>query len=100
MAVKQNQNHPDCEVKLLSSRNKGKAIKVAQTGARTFGGFVVLLLKIIGTVLLIAVTTGVIFACIFTVYIKTNLTKELDISLDQSKMNLSSEIYVKDSNTG
>jgi penicillin-binding protein 1A len=85
-------------VELLS--HKGRAGKIARTGARTFGGIVTLIFKIIGTLLLIGVTTGVIFSCIFTIYVKTNLTSELDISLNQYKMNLSSVVYYKDKNSG
>jgi penicillin-binding protein 1A len=86
-------------VKLLSQ--KGRAKKIAQTSARTFGGIIVLILKIIGTLLLIGVTTGVIFACIFAVYVKTNLTSELDVKLEDFRdMKLSSEIFYKDKESG
>jgi penicillin-binding protein 1A len=84
----------------LSAMNQGKAKKIARSGARTAGGLIVLILKIIGTLFLIGITTGLIFACIFTIYVKTNLTTGLDLSLDDFKMNLSSKIYYKDPNTG
>ena len=87
-------------MKRLSSHGKGKAKRIAKTGVRSFGGAIVLLLKIIGTFVLIGVTTGVIFACIFTVYVKTNFTSGLDVTLEAYKMNLSSVIYYKDQNSG
>jgi penicillin-binding protein 1A len=89
-----------CEVKSLSLKKFFKPAKLSISGKRTAGGYIVLFLKIIGTVLLIAVTTGIIFACIFTVYIQTNLTSELGVSLNDFKMSESSAIYCKDSQTG
>lgn len=90
----------DCEVTLLSSANSDKTTYIAKTGARTIGSIIVFLLKIIGTLLLIGVTTLVIFACIFTVYVKTNLTQDLDVSMKEFQMSLSSEIFYKDANSG
>jgi penicillin-binding protein 1A len=84
----------------LSAINNGKAKKIARTGARTAGGLAVLILKIIGTMLLIIITTGLIFSCIFAVYIKTNLTTGLDLDLDDFGQDLTSIIYYKDANTG
>ncbi len=80
----------------MTSDKKYKVKKVAKTTARTAGGVIVLLLKIFGTIALIGVTTAIIFACIFTVYIQTNLTSELDISLEDQRLNESSFIYYKD----
>ena len=83
----------------MTSDKKYKAKKFAKTGVRTVSGAIVLLLKIIGTIILIGVTTGLIFACIFTVYINTNLTKALDISLDENAQKESSIIFYKDTAT-
>ena len=87
------------EVIGLISDKKYKAKKIAKTGFRAVGGIFVLLLKIIGTLVLICLATGLIFACIFTVYVNTNLTSELDISLEDQKKNESSFIYYKDLET-
>ena len=46
---------------------------------------------------MIFITTGVIFGCIFVIYIKTNLTSQLDISLDDFTLNQTSVIYYTDS---
>ncbi len=54
------------------------------------------ILKVIGTLLLIVLTTGLLFACIFAYYVKTNLSQELDVSLEEMSLNLSSTIYYTD----
>ena len=49
--------------------------------------------KVFGTLLLIIAVTGMLFACVFAYYVKTSLTPNLDISLDDYKLNQSSTIY-------
>lgn len=83
----------------MQSSNKRKVKKLVKAG-RTAGDVFILILKIFGTLFLIGLTTALIFACIFTIYIKTNLTSELDMSLDDFSQNLSSVIYYTDSETG
>ncbi len=56
-------------------------------------------LKVLGTVLLIFVTTGLIFTCIFAIYVKTNLSKDFDVQVTDFFLNLSSKIYYKDKAT-
>jgi penicillin-binding protein 1A len=51
-------------------------------------------------VALIVVTTLLIFACIFTVYVKTNMSAGLDLSLDDYSQSLSSTIYYTDPESG
>lgn len=58
------------------------------------------LLKILGTILLIFVMTGLIFTCIFAIYVKTNLSKEFSIDMKAFTLNLSSKIFYKDRSTG
>ncbi len=57
-------------------------------------------LKIMGTILLIFVTTGLIFTCIFAIYVKTNLSKDFGISMKDFTLNLSSKIFYKDRDSG
>lgn len=52
--------------------------------------------KIIGTVLLILLIAGMLFAIIFAYYVKTCLTPALDISLDDYKLTESSTIWYQD----
>ncbi len=56
-------------------------------------------LKILGTILLIFITTGLIFTCIFAIYVKTNLSKDFDVPVKDFTLNLSSKIYYKDKAT-
>ncbi len=83
----------------MSLNKKINAKKIAKTGVRTAGSVISLIFKTIGTLVLIAVTTGLIFACIFTVYIQTNLTTELGVSLEEFGKSESSAIYYKDTST-
>ena len=57
------------------------------------GGALRLAFKVIVTVLLIFITTGLLFTCIFAIYVKTCLTTDLDVSLDDMSMDLSSTIW-------
>lgn len=57
-------------------------------------------LKVIGAMALIAVTTGVIFACFFLYYVRTNLATGLEINPADFTMARSSVIYYVCSDTG
>ena len=76
------------------------ALKVGKFGVHGIGAVISSVLKIFGTVLLIAVTAGLLFCCIFVVYIKTNLTGDLDLSLEEMSLNVSSVVFAKDGDTG
>ncbi len=52
--------------------------------------------KVFGTILLILAITGMLFACVFAYYVKTCLTPNLDLSLEDYKLNQSSTIYYQD----
>ena len=86
----------------MARNKKAAAKKIAATGARTVGGAISLCLKTLGTILLIAITTGIIFASIFAVYVKTNLSEGLDIKLEDFKpgLGLSSVILGQNPETG
>ncbi len=78
----------------------GKALRLL---GRSFGftvdvaaGSVLTVLKAVGTVLLILLMTGMIFACVFAYYVKTCLTPNLDLSLEDFKLNESSTIWYQD----
>ncbi len=57
-------------------------------------------LRVLGTILLIFITTGLIFSCIFAVYVKNNLKDDLDVSPEDFSLNLSSKIYYLDKSSG
>ena len=82
--------------------DKKKATKVAKTAASatavTVSGVLRTVLKVFITLLLIGITTGLLFACIFAYYVKTNLSEGLDVSLEDMTVNLASTIYYTDGN--
>ena len=57
---------------------------------------IVTIFKAIGTLLLIFLVTGMMFACVFAYYVKTCLTPNLDLSLEDFKLNESSTIWYRD----
>ena len=56
--------------------------------------------KAIGTLMLVGVLSGLVFTCIFAVYVKTGLTSQLDLSLDGFALDQTSVIYYYDESTG
>ncbi len=55
-------------------------------------------LKVVGSVLLVLLVSGLLFSCIFAYYIKTGLTSHLDISLEDYQLSESSTIWVQNNN--
>ena len=74
---------------------KNEASKASQA-VGTVSSVLRTILKVIGTLLLILLTTGLLFACIFAYYVKTNLSEDLDVSLEEMSLNLASTIYYTD----
>ncbi len=70
--------------------------KAADATVDFASGCVGMVFKALGTVLLIFVITGMLFACVFAYYVKTCLTPSLDLSLEDYKLNQSSTIYYQD----
>ena len=54
------------------------------------------ILRIIGSVLLVLLITGLLFTCIFAYYVKTCLTPELDLSLEDYQLSEASTIWYQD----
>ena len=85
--------------------SKSKAPKKAGRIARaavnvtvdTISGTIGSVFKVLGTILLIFLITGLLFACIFAYYVKTCLTPNTNISLEDYKLSESSTIYYQDS---
>ena len=84
--------------------NKNKAKRAATATAiysgRTVADIVGLVLKAIGTLVLLALTTGAIFAVIFSLYIRTNLEPQIEISLEDFTLELTSVILHFDHEVG
>lgn len=80
------------------SKGKGHAVgRAADAAAMTIGTIIRLAVRIVMTVLLIFITTGLLFACIFAFYVKTSLSTDLDITLEDFSVSLSSTIWYSDS---
>lgn len=71
-------------------------LKAADVTIELVSSAVSTVFKVFGTVLLILAITGMLFACVFAYYVKTCLTPNLDLSLDDYKLNQSSTIYYQD----
>lgn len=84
----------------MATNKRQMAKTVAKTSARTAGDVVVLILKILGTILLIGVTTGIMFVCIFAAYVQNTLSAQLDVTLSDFSLNQTSVIYYQNKDTG
>ena len=85
---------------LFSRKNRRIAKDVVKTGAFTISSVVLLILKIIGTLVLILLTTGLVFACISALYLKTNFSQGVDVELEDITLKQSSIVYYTDPATG
>jgi len=74
--------------------------RAAKYSGRAVTGVISLIFRVIGTIILIALLTGMLFACFFTMYIKNSLSDELNVSLSDFSLNQTSVIYYKDSDSG
>ena len=69
----------------------------ADATAGAAGAVVRLSLKIVISILLVIICTGLLFVCIFAYYVKTNLDSEMKTRLEDYKVNLSTTIWYTDS---
>ena len=78
----------------MSKVQKKKALRIAGTAAdvtaTTVGGILRLAIRIAVTALLVFITTGLLFTCIFAYYVKTSLSTDLGITLTDYTLSLSS----------
>ena len=70
---------------------------VVDTAAAGTGLVLRTTMKVILTVFLVFITTGLLFACIFAVYVKTCLSDSLDLTPEEMASNMSSRILVETS---
>ncbi len=68
----------------------------ADLAAGALSGF----FKVLGTVLLIILVAGMMFTCVFAYYVKTCLTPNLNLNLEDFKLSESSTIWYTDANDG
>ncbi len=72
------------------------AAKAADATAGTVLGTVGSVLKVLATIVLILITTGLLFTCIFAFYVKTCLSDKMDVSLSDYSLSQSSVIMYED----
>ncbi len=77
-------------------KTRRAAAAVADTTAVGIGFVLRTALKTVVTLILILITTGLLFTCIFAVYVKTCLTEDLNVSLEEMTLSLSSTILYRD----
>ncbi len=88
-------------------QGNARAVKAAKKTLHVFGkaidltidltaASIVTFFKALGTVALILMVSGMMFACVFAYYVKTCLTPNLDLSLEDFKLNESSTIWYRD----
>ena len=71
-------------------------LKVSGIAVDTASSLVSTVLRLVGTILLILLITGLLFSCIFAYYVKTCLTPELDITLEDYQLSEASTIWYQD----
>ena len=72
------------------------AARVGAAAVTTAGDIVLAVLKILISAVLVLITAGLLFACIFAYYVKNSLTTDLNISLSDYSLSLSSTIWAYD----
>jgi len=65
-----------------------------------FGRFFAGLFKSVGTLMLVGVLSVLVFACIFAIYVKNDLSNQVDFTVEIPTMNQTSTIYCQDRQTG
>ncbi len=80
-----------------TTRQKLRAAgRVGDAALTTVGDVVRIALNIVISAILVLVTAGLIFACIFAYYVKNNLSTDLNITLTDYRVSLSSTIWAYD----
>ena len=79
------------------SFRKSRAAAVGDIAYNTVGGVIRLSVRIVLSVILVLLLGGLLFACIFAYYVKNNLTTDLNITLSDYAISLSSTIWAYNS---
>ena len=80
-----------------TTRQKLRAAgRVGDAALTTVGDVVRIVLNIVISAILVLLTAGLIFACIFAYYVKNNLSTDLNITLTDYRISLSSTIWAYD----
>ena len=82
---------------MAAKRNKRIPTRaVADGAASAVLGVIGTVFRVLGTVLLVLLVTGLLFMCIFAYYVKTCLSPEMDVKLEDFTIQLSSSILYQD----
>ena len=84
----------------MTKKTKRIVGRVAKTGVWAVSDIFFFALKAIGTALMIALTTGAVFACIFLIYLRTNISTGLEVNPHDITLSESSVIFALDPETG
>ncbi len=82
----------------MNSNKRDRAAKAADMTVNTVLNVTGAAAKVLLTIFLIFATTGLLFTCIFAFYVKTCLTDDLDVSLSDFNLSLSSTIMYESEN--
>ena len=82
----------------MDKKEAKTAARVAGATAVTISSVFRVIFKVLTTLLLIFITTGLLFTCIFAYYVKNNLSQDLDVSLEEMTLNLASTIWYTNEN--
>ena len=74
------------------------ALAVGDAAISTVGDMVRFIVRIVLSVLLVLLLGGLLFACIFAYYVKNTLTTDLNITLEDYAISLSSTVWAYDNN--
>jgi penicillin-binding protein 1A len=80
----------------MDSNKPNLAAAAADKTVNVVFGVVGSIFKVLLTIFLIFITAGLLFTCIFAFYVKTCLTDDLDVSLSDFNLSLSSSILYQD----
>lgn len=81
---------------LFASRKTRTALTVGDAVVSTAGSMVRFLVRLVLSVLLVLLLGGLLFACIFAYYVKNSLATDLNITLEDYTISLSSTIWAYD----
>ncbi|MDR0818424.1 MAG: transglycosylase domain-containing protein [Oscillospiraceae bacterium] len=93
---KPNKSSRSDTVRQVAKTTAKAAATTAKFSGRVVIGIISLIFRSIGTVILVGILTGLLFTCVFAVYIKTELSSELDVDLSEYTQAQSSVIYYFD----
>lgn len=83
-----------------SPKEKGRSgkflMKAADFGVEGTASVISSVFKVLGSILLIFLITGLLFTCVFAYYVKTCLVPDLELSLEDYQLSESSTIYYQD----